>query len=217
MSLLPIYYTGVRMARVIGYCRVSTDRQDAERQVTEILNYCSTHSLGDPVIVRETASGAKERPELERVLASLKAEETLAVWELSRLTRGGVGSLFGIVEQVRKAQARLLETKSGTIIDSSVAGEAYVFALGLAGRIEREMISARTKSALQARKASGVKLGRPAGKSKLDEKRVEIERYRQLGINQTAISKLLGCSRATYLHWLKKEASPNATTILLQR
>jgi len=193
------------MARVIGYCRVSTDRQDAERQVTEILNYCSSNRLGDPVIVRETASGNKERPELERVLATLKPDEILAVWELSRLTRGGVGSLFGIVEQIRKAQAKLIETKSSTVIDSTVAGEAYVFALGLAGRIERELISARTKSALQARKAAGVKLGRPAGKSKLDEKRDEIEKYQLLGINKTAISKLIGCSRATYLHWLKRE------------
>jgi len=193
------------MDKVIGYCRVSTDKQDSDHQVMQILNYCRDHSLGDPVIVRETASGAKERPELERVLANLQSGETVLVFELSRLTRGGVGSLFGIVEQIRKAQGRLVEIKSGTVIDSSVAGEAYVFALGLAGRIEREMISARTKSALQARKAAGVKLGRPAGKSKLDSKRVEIERYQQLGINQTAISKLLGCSRATYLNWLKRE------------
>jgi len=194
-------------ARVIGYCRVSTDRQDAEHQVMQILSYCKENRLGNPVIVWETDSGAKERTELERVLASLKAGETILVFELSRLTRGGVGSLFGIVEQVRKAQARLVETKSGTVIDSSVAGEAYVFALGLAGRIERELISARTKSALAARKASGKKLGRPAGKSKLDEKRAEIARYQQLGINKTAISKLVGCTRATYLHWLKREGS----------
>lgn len=194
-------------ARVIGYCRVSTDRQDAERQVGELLTYCSTHGLGDPVIIRETASGAKDRPELERTLAGLRAGDTLAVWELSRLTRGGVGSLFGIVEQVRKAGASLIETKSGTVIDSTVAGEAYIFALGLAGRIERELISARTKSALAARKASGKKLGRPAGKSKLDDRREEIQRYQNLGINKTAISKLIGCTRATYLNWLSKEAA----------
>ncbi len=201
---------GKGQARVIGYCRVSTDKQDAERQVTELLNYCSSNGLGDPVIVREVASGAKDRPELERTLAGLQAGDTLAVWELSRLTRGGVGSLFGIVEQIRQAGARLVETKSGTIIDSTVAGEAYVFALGLAGRIEREMISQRTSSALQARKRAGVKLGRPAGKSKLDGRREEIERYQGLGLNKTSIAKLLGCSRATYLHWLSKESSPLA-------
>ena len=196
---------GKGQARVIGYCRVSTDKQDAERQVGEILTYCSSHGLGDPVIVRETASGAKERPELERVLSSLQQNEILAVWELSRLTRGGVGSLFSVVEQVRKAGAKLIETKSNTTIDSSVAGEAYVFALGLAGRIEREMIAQRTSSALQARKKAGVKLGRPAGKSKLDDRREEIERYQKLGLNKTSIAKLLGCTRATYLHWLARE------------
>jgi DNA invertase Pin-like site-specific DNA recombinase len=192
--------------RVIGYCRVSTDKQDAERQVGEILSYCKEHTMGDPVIVREVAHGTGERPELQRVLGELGPDDTLAVWELSRLTRGGVGSLFSIVEQVRKAGAKLIETKSAVTIDSTVAGEAYIFALGLAARIEREMISQRTSSALQARKKAGVKLGRPAGKSKLDDRREEIGKYQKLGLNKSSIAKLLGCTRATYLHWLDKEA-----------
>jgi DNA invertase Pin-like site-specific DNA recombinase len=191
--------------RVYGYCRISTDKQDTERQVGEILSYCEKEGLGAPVIVRETASGAGERPELEKVLAGLQEGDTLAIWELSRLTRGGVAALFHIAEQVRKAGGRLLETKSGTVIDSTVAGEAYVFALGLAARIERDMISDRTKSALKARKAAGVKLGRPEGKSKLDVRQDEIEKYQKLGINKSAIAKLLGCSRSAYLHWLVKE------------
>ena len=188
--------------RIYGYCRVSTDKQDADRQVSEIITYCKQKSLGDPIIVTETVSGASAKPELERTIANLKAGDTLAVWELSRLTRGGVAALFGIIEQVHKAGASVLEVKSATTIDSTVAGEDYVFALGLAARIEKEMISARTKSALQARKAAGVKLGRPAGKSKLDSRIDEIKRYQGLGLNKTAISKLLGCSRTAYLHWL---------------
>jgi DNA invertase Pin-like site-specific DNA recombinase len=191
--------------RVYGYCRISTDKQDTERQVGEILSYCEKEGLGAPVIVREIASGAGDRPELEKVLSGLQEGDTLAVWELSRLTRGGVAALFHIADHVRKAGGRLLETKSGTIIDSTVAGEAYLFALGLAARIERDMISDRTKSALKARKAAGVKLGRPEGKSKLDGRKEEIEQYQKLGINKSAIAKLLGCSRSAYLHWLEKE------------
>lgn len=190
---------------VYGYCRISTDRQDAERQVSEILSYCESHDLGNPVIVREIAHGNGERPQLNHLLSTLSPGKTLAVWELSRLTRGGVAALFSIVNQIREAGATLLETKSGTVIDSSVAGEAYVFALGLAARIERDMISERTRSALQARKAKGLKLGRPEGKSKLDDRREEIEKYQKLGLNQTSISKLLGVSRSCYINWLRRQ------------
>ena len=50
-------------------------------------------------------------------------------------------------------------------------------AFSMAAEIERDLISQRTKEALRAKKAQGVKLGRPKGpgKSKLDPYRPEIE------------------------------------------
>ena len=50
-------------------------------------------------------------------------------------------------------------------------------AFSMAAEIERDLISARTKEAPRARKASGQPLGRPKGpgKSKLDPFRPEIE------------------------------------------
>ena len=49
-------------------------------------------------------------------------------------------------------------------------------AFSIAAEIERDLISKRTKEALRARKAKGVKLGRPkgSGKSKLDAYHEEI-------------------------------------------
>ena len=70
----------------------------------------------------------------------------------------------------------------------------------------KEMISERTKSALRMRKEKGMKLGRPAGKSKLDERKVEIEGYQKMELSKAKIAKLLGCSRTTYLAWLEKES-----------
>lgn len=189
---------------VYAYTRISTDKQDSARQVEEIVTYCQTHSLGNPVIVQETASGAGDRPQLDETITKLTKGDSLAVWELSRLTRGGVAALFQIIGRIRDMGAQTIETKSGTVIDTTVAGEAYVFALGLAARIERDLISERTKSALRARKALGVKLGRPAGKSKLDTRIEEIEKYRGLGLNATAICKLVGCSRGTYENWSRR-------------
>jgi len=183
--------------KVWAYCRISTDKQDTERQVIEIADYAKAKGLGDVTFVRETVSGKDDKPELERIMASLQQGDTLAVWELSRLTRASVGALFTIAERIRKSGASLLEVKSGTTISSDVAGEAYVFALGLASRIERELISARTKSALRVRKEMGIKLGRPAGKSKLDEKGTEVDYLLGLGLSKAKTAKKLGCSRAT--------------------
>jgi DNA invertase Pin-like site-specific DNA recombinase len=194
----------VHMSQVYGYARVSTDNQDAERQVSEILTCCEARGLGHPVIVRETASGAKARPLLDELLGSLGHGDTVLVWELSRLTRGGVAALFAIVKTVHDAGAVLVETKSGTTIDTSVQGEAYVFALGLSARIERDMISERTRSALRIRRERGVKLGRPRGpgKSRLDPRREWIVERLGYGVPVARLAEDCGVTEATLHRYL---------------
>jgi len=191
--------------RVYGYVRVSTDKQDAERQQTEIMDYAQKHGLGDVTMFRETISGTKAKPELERLIEGLRAGDTLAVWELSRLTRSGITALLKIAEKVQKAGASLLETGSGQVIGNDMQGELYLVMLGLAAKVERDMISERTKSALRVRKEKGMILGRPAGKSKLDERKIEIQGYQKQGCSKAHIARLVGCSRTTYLAWLEKE------------
>ena len=188
-----------------GYCRISTDKQETERQVLEITEYCNNNGLGSLEIFKEVTGGTKKKPILESILNSLHENDILLVWELSRLTRGGVASLFAIAERVRNSGAKLIETKSNTTLDNTPAGASYIFALGLASQIERDLISQRTKSALKERKLKGMKLGRPTGKSKLDERRQEIEGYQSLELSKSHISRLLKVSRTTYLNWLKKE------------
>jgi DNA invertase Pin-like site-specific DNA recombinase len=78
--------------------------------------------------------------------------------------------------------------------------------MALFSEIERDLISARTKEALKARKAAGVKLGRPRGpgKSKLDQFRPEIEALMKNGSTQRYVAKRYGCSEANLLNWLRK-------------
>jgi DNA invertase Pin-like site-specific DNA recombinase len=65
------------------------------------------------------------------------------------------------------------------------------------------MISDRTRNALQARKAKGLPMGRPAGVSKLDDQAEAIKGYLAKGLNLTAVSKLIGCNRQTLANWLE--------------
>jgi DNA invertase Pin-like site-specific DNA recombinase len=81
---------------------------------------------------------------------------------------------------------------------------AMVFAM--VAEIERDLISKRTKEALQSKKANGVQLGRPKGpgKSKLDQYKPEIEALIKNGTTKRFIAKRYHSSEANLLNWLNK-------------
>ena len=97
--------------------------------------------------------------------------------------------------------------KSRLVLDGSLSSKITATVLALAGEIEREFISARTKEALRQRKASGTRLGRTPGKAErlaLDAKAAEIDRYLAIGLNKRAIAKLCECSPGTLYAWLER-------------
>ena len=60
-----------------------------------------------------------------------------------------------------KIGAKVLTVKDGYELGDNVQSKILAFAFGLVAELEREMISKRTKEALQRRKMNGGKLGRP--------------------------------------------------------
>jgi len=79
-------------------------------------------------------------------------------------------------------------------------------AFSMASEIERDLISKRSEEALMAKKAAGVKLGRPkrSGKSNLDKYRPEIEALLATGSSQKFIAKRYGTDEVNLHHWMKK-------------
>lgn len=191
-----------------AYVRTSTGGQDGKGQKESINEYCAKEGLKVDKWEYEQASSRtpRNRRKITEIIESMKAGDEIITTEITRLGRSSVSELYTIIEQLREKGGSLriinneLHITAGSM---DIRTEAILNALSIAGRIERDMISERTKNALQARKAQGVKLGRPAGNSKLDERKEEIIGYLKKGINLTAISKLVECTTATLYTWLK--------------
>lgn len=188
-----------------GYMRVSTDKQDAENQHGAILDYTNKHNLGQIEFISETISSRKANREIFPLIDRLAAGDNLVIFELSRLARS-MAELERIRVKIAEKGATIHAISQNLTITpdgSNIATQALIFAFSIAAQLERQMISDRTKSGLQARKSKGLKLGRPAGKSKLDTHKAEIKTYLGKGLNLTAISKLIDCNRQTLANFLQ--------------
>lgn len=190
-----------------GYMRVSTDKQDAENQRVAILEYAHKHDLNQIEFISETISSRKTDRAIFQLIARLAAGDNLIIFELSRLGRS-MGELESIRVKIAEHGTTIHAISQNLTITpdgNDITTKALIFALEISAQIERQMISDRTKNALQARKAKGLPMGRPAGVSKLDALSETIKGYQAKGLNLTAISKLIDCNRQTLANWLESK------------
>ena len=193
--------------QVIGYARVSTEKQDADRQRLDIQAYAEAQGLALARVVVETISSRKAEREVYAVIENMRAGDTLIVTELSRLARSMI-ELNGIISKVILKGARLMVC-DGKIVDASKDSVLMVSVLGYAAETERDMISERTKSALRARKAAGMKLGRPIGQGvKVPEAAkaagvslADIDRMLGAGASAATVARILGIDARTVIRW----------------
>ena len=194
------------MKKVIGYIRVSSDKQSGKRQETDILSFAFEKGLTITGIESEIVSSRKQDRKIFTLIDSLKKGDVLLITELSRLGR----SIIDISEITSKAIKKGIEIKivdkASEIkeINDSIQSQTLIFALGLSAQIERDFISERTKSALRQRRKEGVILGRPKGSSVMKGKEEQLKKYIDMGLNKSAISKLLEVSRGSLYKYLEE-------------
>lgn len=184
-----------------AYLRVSTDAQDPANQWAEITHWAADHGLPYPEATHDTASTKTEWRSrmIGQIIQKALPGDTIIVAEVSRLAR----SILEVLEILKECAAKGVAVhvvKSGLILDGSLPAKITVTILALAAEIERDLIRARTKSALAEAKAKGKTLGRPVGtggKTKIDSRASEIARLLSAGVAKTAIARLLGVSRGT--------------------
>lgn len=194
------------MPRTIAYLRVSTIDQDTEKNKHDILTFANDRDFGKVEFIEEKVSGRKSWKDrkLKGIVDVLNNGDHLIVPELSRLGR----SMLEIMELLAVAKEKginIYAIKGNWELDGSLQSNVLAMAFAIASEIERDLISSRTKEALKALKASGIKLGRPKGpgKSKLDKHHEEIVALIKTGSTKSYLSKKYGVTPPTLYNWLK--------------
>ena len=147
---------------IVAYLRVSTGHQVLDNQSNEISKYADAKGIIIDKWVTEVVSGKRKGSErkLGAAIKKMKEGDMLIVTEISRLSRT-LMDIMSIMGTLLQKGVNLYSIKDGYSFDNSINSKVLIFAFGLVAEIERNLISLRTKEALELRKLQGVKLGRP--------------------------------------------------------
>ena len=192
--------------RTTAYLRVSTHDQDIAKNKADILMLANHKNLGQVCFVAETVSGqvAWRRCKIAQVLDDLKAGDTLVVSELSRLGRSML-ECMEILSIAADKGINLYAVKGEWQLDGSMQSKIMAMVFAMAAEIERDPISQRTREALRAKKAAGVKLGRPRGPGKANSIHSSLRSSLLAnGSTQKFIARRYGTTEGNLHHWLKK-------------
>jgi DNA invertase Pin-like site-specific DNA recombinase len=155
-------------------------------------------------------SSTKSKTErgINELMSKLMPGDILIVSELSRLGRN-TSEVLEIINQLIAKQVGFISIKQNLNITDKLdmTSKVTVTLFSLFSELERDLISERTRQALQARKAQGIKLGKPKGtiqKSVLDEHKERIIELLGYGVSKSAIARMFGTSRTNLFEYIKK-------------
>lgn len=156
------------------FARVSSEKQDFERQILELTNYCKNKGYCISKTIANNISGTKtrnDRPDIQELLNSAKKREfqKVIVSEVSRLGRSAK-DIKATLDSLHQLKIPVIFHGLGSLSSLNDNGEeSFVTNVILSiyselAQEERRILIERTKSGLRNAVSKGKKLGRPSNK-----------------------------------------------------
>jgi DNA invertase Pin-like site-specific DNA recombinase len=166
----------------IGYVRVSSYDQNAERQLE--------HLNADRVFTDRASGKDTERPELKALLSFAREGDTIVIHSMDRLARN-VDDLRRIVlnETKRGVQVQFIKENLTFTGEESPMANLMLSVLGAVAQFERDLIKERQREGIALAKQRGAYTGRK--KALATEKIVEL-RSRASSGEKTLLSRICG-------------------------
>ncbi|PAU90987.1 resolvase [Kocuria sp. WN036] len=197
------------MGKLIGYARVSTRQQDADRQVSDLLR---AGVRRDDIYVGSGVSGGRaSRPQFDRAAAALEEGDTLVVTTLDRLGRSTQNMLaFADALRGRGAGLRVLNLGGGDVDTATPMGSMVFTVMAALAQMEVAIKRERITDSVAKRRAAGKDLG-GRRQTFTDSQIRNALRLIEGGEPAAQVARDLGMSRATLYRRIRE--LPQATTI----
>jgi DNA invertase Pin-like site-specific DNA recombinase len=194
------------MGKLIGYARVSTRQQDADRQVHDLQ---AAGVRNDDLYVDHGVSGARaSRPAFDKAIAAIEEGDTLVITTLDRLGRSTQNMLaFAEALRSRGAGLRVLNLGGGDVDTHTPMGSMVFTVMAALAQMELEIKRERITDSVAKRRAAGKDLGgrRPTF---TDSQIRNALRLIDSGEPATQVARDLGMSRATLYRRIRELPMP---------
>lgn len=190
------------MTKLIGYARVSTKAQDADRQIQDLL---AAGVRRDDLYTDHGLSGAlAKRPALDKALTALHPGDTLVITTLDRLGRS-TQKMLELAEELRDRNIglRVLNLGGGDVDTKTPMGAMVFTVMAALAQMELEIKRERINDSVTKRRATGGDLGgrRPT----FTESQIRTaSKLIKAGEPATQVAKDMGMSRATLYRRIKE-------------
>jgi len=178
----------------VGYIRVSTEDQNAERQLENVQL--------DKVFIERASGKDTNRPQLTELLSYVREGDTVVVHGMDRLARN-LDDLRGIVQNLTGRGVRIDFVTEGLSFsgDDSPMATLLLSVMGAFAEFERKLLRERQREGIALAKKRGAYRGR---KRSLSSKQIfELRRRVSTGEQKSKIAREFGVSRETVYQYLR--------------
>ena len=196
------------MRKNYGYCRVSTQSQDVEKQKHSLLNYGHENNISFEEIIEVVQSSRKstKKREIDRLIDMAQKGDVIFITKIDRLGRN-TREFLNVVELLKQKGITLHIIKENMIIDpnkNDPMTNLFLILVSSFSQLERDWISDRTVAGLVAARKSGKMLGKPKGsissKTQFEPHKKQIMEYLELGLSYEKIVNAIGVGSKSSLY-----------------
>jgi DNA invertase Pin-like site-specific DNA recombinase len=186
----------------IGYVRVSTVEQNAERQLDGMVL--------DRTFTDRASGRDANRPDLVELFKFARDGDTVIVHSMDRLARN-LDDLRRIVQELNGQGVKIEFVKEQLTFsgEDSPMATLLLSVMGAFAEFERALIRERQREGVALAKKNGVYKGRRPALS--EEQRAELQKRAAAGESKLQLAKEYGISRETVYQHLKRVTSPGGS------